>query len=506
MTKLQKTDIVAVIGAGTMGAGIAQVAATAGHRTLLYDTSRTALSKSVEAITQGLNRQRAKGKITKSERSAIIANIHPIDRIREVAGARFVIEAIIEDLATKQSLFSQLENICGKKTILASNTSSLSITAIASALSRPGNLIGTHFSNPAQIMKLVEVISGIRTRNSVTKTVFETFAAWGKQPVLARSTPGFIVNRVIRPFYAEALRLLEDGASDIATLDELMRQSGGFRMGPFELMDFIGHDVNYAVTCSIYKALYHDPRFLPSVRQKELIDAGFLGRKSGRGFYKYRGSAKNPQPFFAKKAKSPATISISGNLGVAQPLIGLWQDAGIRVIEKQGEDGSIRAGSASIALSDGRTATRRGADNGQRNTIVFDLALDYQSTGCIALSPSDKATAESLQSAAGLFQKLGKEVVVLDDTPGLAVMRTICMLTNEAAEAVQHQVCDANAVDIAMQNSIGYPVGPLAWGDTLSAETVLRVLENLQKSYGQERYRPSQLLQRKADSDTRFHP
>ncbi|MCG8426177.1 MAG: 3-hydroxyacyl-CoA dehydrogenase NAD-binding domain-containing protein, partial [Chromatiales bacterium] len=287
MSALDKSKTVAVIGAGTMGAGVAQVAAAAGHTTLLFDTNAEAIERGIAGISKGLNRLVERGKMDEQQRDAILANLHPVTELEQLAPATLVIEAIIEDLATKQSLFRQLEDICGEETILATNTSSLSVTAIAAKLQRPGNLVGMHFFNPAPIMKLVEVVSGITTNKTVAEKVYDTSLAWGKHAVYAKSTPGFIVNRVARPFYAEGLRALEEGAADAATLDAIMRESGGFRMGPFELMDLIGHDVNYAVTCSVFDAYYNDPRFLPSLTQKELVDGGLLGRKSGRGFYNY---------------------------------------------------------------------------------------------------------------------------------------------------------------------------------------------------------------------------
>ena len=505
MNSLDHSEIVAVVGAGIMGAGVAHVAAAAGHRTLLYDTRSEAVEKAIEGIRGRLERQIARGKMTETERDELIANIQPVDEIDGLADAHLVIEAIIEDLATKQSLFCQLEAICGKHTILASNTSSLSITAIASALSRPGNLVGMHFFNPAPVMKLVEVISGIATDHAIAERVFAIADSWGKRPVHTKSTPGFIVNRVARPFYAEGLRIMEEGATDNATLDAIMRESGGFRMGPCELMDLIGHDVNYAVTCSVFDAFYKDPRFLPSLLQKELVDGGLLGRKNGRGFYDYRDGAEQIEPHSAAPHEAVGRIQVGGNMGITESLIVLWEEADIDIQRTPRSDGAVVAGDAHIYLSDGRSATRRAAETGIANTILFDLALDYREASRIAVAPADQASREALHTAIGLFQKLGKQVSIIKDVPGLCVLRTVCMLANEAADTVLHQVCSAEAVDIAMQSGVNYPLGPLAWADIITPRLVLRVLENLQLAYGLDRYRPSHLLRRKVDGGSCFH-
>ncbi len=504
MKALSAADTVAIVGAGTMGTGVAQVAAAAGHRTLIYDARPEAAKKSVKDIRVRLVRRLSRGKITEQKLEELLSRLHPVELIEELGDARLVFEAIVEDLGVKQSLFKALESLCGEDTLLATNTSSLSITAIASALSRPTNLVGMHFFNPAPVMKLVEVVSGLETARDAADAVFETAALWGKHPVNTRSTPGFIVNRVARPFYAEALRLLEEGAADVPTLDAIMRDCGGFRMGPFELMDLIGHDVNYAVTCSVFSAFHMDPRFLPSLIQKELVDGGLLGRKTGRGFYDYRASAEKVQPSIALPGRPPTAIRAVGEPGITTAFIPLWEKAGIHVTRAAGEEPAFISGDARIALTDGRTATLRAADSGIADTLLFDLALDYQQATRITLSPAVNTSDEALQAAIGLFQAAGKEVSVIADTPGMSVMRTVCMLANEGADAVLHRVCDAAAVDIAMQWGVNYPVGPLAWADKIGPKRVLRVLENLQHAYGLDRYRPSLLLRRIVESGQNF--
>ena len=287
---------VGIIGSGTMGSGMAQVAATAGCSVVLLDTAQEALQKSEDALTKILNRLIVKGRIDDTEKTRIQSNISYTQDIHALANCDLVIEAIIEDLAIKQQVFSQLEPLVGPSCILASNTSSLSIASIASCLKQPERCIGIHFFNPAPLMKLVEVIPAIQTSPEVQELAVQTITNWGKTVAVAKDTPGFIVNRVARPFYSESLRIYEEGLASFATIDWALKTQGGFRMGPFELMDFIGNDVNYTVTETVFTAFYFDPRYKPSFTQKRLSEAGYLGRKSGKGYYDYSEAATKPEP------------------------------------------------------------------------------------------------------------------------------------------------------------------------------------------------------------------
>ena len=287
---------VAVIGSGTMGSGIAQVAATAGCTVKIYDTNQDALSRSKNALETTLTKLVEKEKINDVEKSRISNAITYVGTLKDLSDSDLVIEAIVENIEVKRKVFSELETLVSEATILASNTSSLSIASIAASCQKPERVIGIHFFNPAPLMQLVEVIPAIQTSEEVTKKVVEIISNWKKVVAVAKDTPGFIVNRVARPFYSEALRILEEGFADIATIDWSMKTIGGFRMGPFELMDFIGHDVNYTVTETVFTSFYFDPRYKPSFTQKRLTEAGFLGRKSGRGFYNYNENAVQPIP------------------------------------------------------------------------------------------------------------------------------------------------------------------------------------------------------------------
>ncbi|MEX2604459.1 MAG: 3-hydroxyacyl-CoA dehydrogenase NAD-binding domain-containing protein [Gracilimonas sp.] len=287
---------IGVVGAGTMGTGITQVASTQGHKVYLYDAYPQQLEKSKAGLESILSRQVEKERMTQKEVDGILGRIEFVDNITKFGECGFVIEAIIEDIDIKKDTFARLEGIVSKDCVLASNTSSLSIAAISSALKKPERFLGVHFFNPAPLMKLVEIIPGIATDEDVFISTKEFIKNWDKITVSGKDTPGFIVNRVARPFYGEALRIYEEGIADAATIDWAMKEIGGFRMGPFELMDLIGHDVNYEVTSTVFEAFYYDPRFKPSFTQKRMVEAGWLGRKSGRGFYDYRDNAKNPNP------------------------------------------------------------------------------------------------------------------------------------------------------------------------------------------------------------------
>jgi len=312
---------VAVIGAGAMGAGIAQIAAQAGHPVRLFDTRMGAAERAVKSIASTFETLAAKGKLDAADAAASSARIVAVHALGDCVSAALVVEAIIEDLAEKRSLLRELEKIVAPSTLLASNTSSLSITALAAGMRHPGRVVGMHFFNPVPLMKLVEVVSGLATDATTADTIAATAASWGKQPVRAASTPGFIVNRCARPFYGEALRLLSEGAADEATLDALLREAGGFRMGAFELMDLIGNDVNFAVTRSVWEACYHDPRYAPSVLQQERVAAGFLGRKSGRGYFDYAPGAAPPSPSTLASQVAPKRAILHGDPGIAAPLV-----------------------------------------------------------------------------------------------------------------------------------------------------------------------------------------
>jgi len=508
MRKLDNTDLIAVIGAGAMGAGIAQVAAVAGHPVLLYDTRENAASNAIVDIGKQLARQVEKGRMTAQAHHASLERLQVAATLHALADSALVIEAIVENLEIKRELFITLETICSHTCIFASNTSSISMTQLAAQLQYPERMLGMHFFNPAPIMALVEVVTGLATDSAVANTVYNAALAWGKQPVYCKSTPGFIVNRVARPFYAESLRLLQEGAGDCVNIDALLREAGGFRMGAFELMDLIGHDVNYAVTLSVFNAYYGDTRFEPSLIQKELVDAGWLGRKTGRGFYEYGGDAQRREPAadinpHAFARIPPDTCIVEGNIGPLEPLLERIEAAGIK-LEKQPGAGILRIGKATAALTDGRMACQRAAEDGLKHLVVLDLAHDYGTVSRLGVSSAREIGPEEADVLA-LLLHIGISPCTLQDIPGLAIMRTVAMLANEASHALLHDIATASAIDHAMRAGVNYPKGPLQWADELGLPVILQVLQHLHESYAEDRYRPSLLLRRLAYQGRGFY-
>lgn len=502
MPALQPTDIIAVIGAGTMGAGIAQVAAKAGHEVLLFDVNPDAISKGIDKLHQGLTKLIARKKMTEDEVNDLLSRIKPCTELAELKNCALVIEAIVEKLEVKQTLFCDLEKICSKDTIFATNTSSISITSIGSALKKPQRLLAMHFFNPAPILKLVEVVSGLATDKSVLQKIYNTAKQWGKEPVYAKSSPGFIVNRVARPFYAEALRALEENAANIATIDTGLRELGGFKMGAFELMDLIGNDVNYAVTESVFNSYYQDPRFKPSLAQLELVNAGYLGRKSGRGFYDYENEGQNQviktEPSFPK----PMDISVYGDLGIAEKLVDRASKHNIEINRKPALQSSnlnktFVIDGVHLCMSNGCTATQKSAETGHRDVVLFDLALDYTNTKRIFLTKAEQTSRSALNIIIGFFQSMEIEVTVINDIAGMIILRTVCMIINEAADTVYQGVASMSDVDLAMRKGVNYPMGPFAWADEIGVKAIYTTLQNIFTSYAEDRYRPSPLIRTK---------
>jgi len=488
---------VLVVGAGIMGAGIAQVAAQAGHSVLLFDAREGAAAAAHQKLAGTLDQLSAKGKLSPQQVADTLARIQPIGALAEAVGATLAIEVIVEQVQAKRDLLQQLEAVLGEQAILASNTSSISVTALANGLQRPERLVGMHFFNPVPLMKLVEVVSGLCTDPAVAEAVFALAAAWGKVPVHARSTPGFIVNRIARPYYAETLALLQQNAAEPAVLDACLR-GAGFRMGPCELMDLIGHDTNFAVTQSVYEANFFDKRFVPSLVQRALVDGGLLGRKSGRGFFRYDGTAPAgaaDEPGLPSPALGELVVHGQGPL--ADRLVAALSAEGWDFARQPDSDWcGLAVGSAQLRQTDGRCAAALGQD-----IAVVDWVLPRAGSGAaeaLAWAASGAASSAWQAEVPRWLHWLGFVPQRVADMPGLVVARTVAMLVNEAADAVQQGVCDAEGADLAMKLGVNYPAGPFEWLADVGVAAAVRVLQALDAHERGERYRVSPWLQQAA--------
>jgi 3-hydroxybutyryl-CoA dehydrogenase len=493
---------VLVVGAGIMGAGIAQVAAQAGHAVLLFDARDGAAADAKSKLAATLEGLAAKGKLSPEAAQGTLQRIQPIATLAEAADARLVVEAIIERLDAKQGLFRQLEGIVAADAVLATNTSSISVTAIANGLKHPGRLVGMHFFNPVPLMKLVEVVSGLQTDAETAAAIFDLSKAWGKVPVHAKSTPGFIVNRIARPYYAETLALLLERAATPSVLDACLK-AAGFRMGPCELMDLIGHDTNFAVTNSVFEANFYDKRYMPSLVQREMVDGGLLGRKSGRGFYRYPdGVPALPIPVI-EAPRTAREVTVHGGGAIADAL----EQAATKALATQGWGPARDAASdwtglsvdgMRLMLTDGRPTFEVAARTGLADIAVFDRPVARTAAPGAALACAVHAgasTAWKAQAPAWLHA-LGYTPLQVADTPGLVVARTLAMLINEAADAVLQGVCTAEGADAAMKLGVNYPAGPFEWLRDWSIEGVAGTIAALDDAYRGERYRLSPWLRR----------
>lgn len=489
MTAIERSRTVAVVGAGTMGQGIAQVALLAGHRVLIYDINPALAADGADIVQDRVERMAAKGRIDRVEAEDAIARLAPAAGLADLADAALVIEAVVEDAGVKRALFQALEEVVAPDALLATNTSSLSVTELAAGLAHPGRFLGLHFFNPAPLLPLVEVVTGFATDPAAAERGYATVLGWGKTPVRCADTPGFIVNRIARPFYAEAFAVYEEQGADPATIDAVLRESGGFKMGPFALTDLIGQDVNEAVTRSVWESFFRSPKFTPSLAQRRLVQSGRLGRKSGHGWFPYGPDAVLPQPHTAGPEDAPAQVTVVGDLGPAAELADLLEEAGIAVTAVEHGGPYIQLpGEGQLVLADGKTSVEFA------DVVYFDLALDYRGCTRVALSASADTSERTLAEAVGLFQKLGKKVSVIGDVPGMIVARTVAMLIDLTADAVARGAATAEDVDTAMRLGVNYPFGPAEWHDRLGRDWAYDLLHHLDERCPGGRYAPSLAL------------
>ncbi|MDR7154012.1 3-hydroxybutyryl-CoA dehydrogenase [Sphingobium xenophagum] len=462
---------VAICGAGAMGSGIAQVAAQAGASVLIFDVNVQALETSRTRTLADLDKLAARGKLSVDDARAIVERMQWVSTLDALTDRELVIEAIVEDADIKGQLFERIEAIIASDAIIATNTSSLPISRLARSLKQPDRFIGMHFFNPATAMKLVEVISGAATDLVVAARVKATAESWGKVAIPVTDVPGFIVNRVARPFYGEAFTALNEGAANAAAIDALFR-AAGFRMGPLELTDLIGQDVNFAVARSVFDSYFGRTRFVPQLRQAALVDAGWLGRKTGRGVYDYRDGA----PKAVDPQVPDATVTDAHRLAAA-------------AIKDATPGTFLRCGALFVGTTQGLTARQESKALGAP-VILFDWSPD-DAAGPIGFTLSDE---RARPEAHGLLAAQSRAGVEVADRPGMIVARTLAQLANAAADAVLEQVADEAGIDAALRYGANYPYGPFAWADRYGRAALVRLLDGIADGTGEAMYRPSQYL------------
>jgi 3-hydroxybutyryl-CoA dehydrogenase len=514
-------DIIGVIGAGTMGAGIAQLACKTGARTLLHDPVSEALQRGCERVTEGLGKEEAKGKLSADQAQAAAAKLEPVGNLEALAPCGLVIEAAPESLELKHKLYAQLSEIVSAGCVLASNTSSLPITAIAAAATHPERVVGMHFFNPAPLMRLLEVVAGTLSGERALATAHATGEAMGKDAIRASDGPGFLVNRCNRPFGLEALRLLAERIADVPTIDRIVRLGGGFKMGPFELSDLVGVDTGFDVSKSFYELSFGEPRWRPSPIQALRVAAGLHGRKTGRGYYDYSGEQphrpadEDPPTPSAAPADGEGLVVIGGQSVVADQLRHTATVAGYQVQgphEHQTElpaliveceerhDGAPRGAPRLILCDRGSLAA---LDPGGP-AVGFHVLPPFEESRLVELTRNESSSPVAAARAERFFATLGKHVEWVGDAPGLVLGRIVCQLVNEAAFALGEGVGSAEDIDTGMVLGLNHPRGPLAWGEEIGLDHVLRVLDALGSEYREERYRPAPQLRRRALSGASF--
>jgi 3-hydroxybutyryl-CoA dehydrogenase len=487
---------VAVIGAGAMGRGIAQIAAQAGSQVWLYDTQPEAIQKAIVAVHQVWDTLATKGRLDQDTVSAYKSRLQSANALNDLKSCELVVEAIVERLDIKKSLFTELENLLPESAVLVTNTSSLSVTAIAAALKRPGNFAGYHFFNPVPLMKVVEVIAGLKTHPEVCEKLTTFATHMGHTPVQANDTPGFIVNHAGRGYGTEALRIVSEGVADFATIDRILKDQVGFKLGPFELFDLTALDVSHPVMESIYNQYYQEPRYRPSVITAQRLAGGVVGKKVGEGFYKYTEGkpevqAEPPVP----EVKEFPPVWVSPRASRRLELLQLLKDLGATI--ESGASPSPQALTVVAPLGFDVTTVAVVERLDPARTIGIDMLFDDAATKRRVLATNPATRSDMRDAAHALFAKDGKAVSVVRDSGGFVTQRVVANIVNIAADMCQQRVCSPSDLDTAVTLGLGYPLGPLALGNKLGPTNVLEVLFNLQTVYGDPRYRPSPWLRRR---------
>lgn len=495
MTDYSSPQIIGIIGCGAMGRGIVQIAALAGCRVKMFDAVPGAAHSAKQVLADTLAKLQVKGKLSTDAVTDALTRMEPVENLAALADCDLAIEAIIENLEVKRRLFAELEAVLRPDAVLASNTSSLSITALAAGCTHPERIAGYHFFNPVPLMRVVEVIEGVLTAPQVADTLIKLARRMGHTPVRAKDTPGFVVNHAGRAFGTEALRIVGENVADVVTVDRVLRETAGFRLGPFELFDLTALDVSHPVMESIYHQYYEEPRYRPSVITAQRLTAGLLGRKTGQGFYTYVDGRQQTPPEATASLTRPTAVWVSpaipGACGQVQELVVALRcplDSGatpgpdsLIVVTPFGEDASA------IAARDQLDA---------RRVVALDLLMPLSKRRTLMTTPA--TTAEMRDAAHGLFASDNVPVSVIRDSTGLIAQRVIATIVNIGCDIAQQQIATPADIDLAVTLGLGYPQGPLAMGDAYGPQRILAILEAMLDLSGDPRYRPSPWLRRRA--------
>lgn len=488
MLDVSRSDLTAgVAGSGTMGRGIVQVLAQCGARVRVFDAQPGAAAKAKDAIAKALSGQVQKGRMAQGDAEAALARIDIVDALEAFRGCHVVVEAIIEELEAKRALFRALEPIVGDDCILASNTSSLSVTAMAAACKRPQRVAGYHFFNPVPLMKIVEVVDGVLTEPWVGDALAALAKRYGHTPVRCKDTPGFVVNHAGRGFVPESLRVLQEGVADFATIDRILVDAAGFRMGPFSLLDLVGLDVAHAVMKSMHAQYYGEPKYQPAYIAEPRVAAALLGRKTGRGWYRYD-KDNNPE----RIPEQPVPAAKASSAWAAPELKDLLSKLGARIEAKPGPD------TVCFVAPLGKDTTSAALDAGldPARTVAVDPLFGFAKRRTLMTSPATRK--EVRDSAHGLLAADGVPVSVIRDSAGFVAQRVVAHIVNVGCDIAQQGIAAPDDLDRAVTLGLGYPKGPLAMGDAAGAAKILAVLEAMEASYKEPRYRPSPWLTRRA--------
>ena len=480
-------ECIGIVGAGVMGRGIAQLMLQAGHEVRMFDAARGAAQAAQSAVVEMIDKLTAKGRIAADARALMVDRLAVVDAIEGLSGCSVILEAVVEDLHIKQGLFRDLERVVATAAILASNTSSLTISAIASVCDHPERVAGLHFFNPVPLMKITEIIPGLLTGAAVIERLRNLITGTGHRAVVAADQPGFLVNHAGRALYTEGFRIIEERCADVVTVDRVMREGCGFRMGPFELLDLTGLDVSSKVMQSIYEQFQQEPRYRPSPLVAPRVAARLFGRKTGRGFYTYEGTAKNEPDEQAAPSARPGKLWIGDGVVLDDRLeipeiarVGRPDDADVIIIAPIGEDVSS-------------AVARLGLD--ARRTVAVDPFIPAGGRQTLMHSPATLKT--TIDMAQGWLARKGS-VSVIADGLGAIAQRILAMIVNTGCEIAQRGIASPSDIDSAVRIGLGYPEGPLALGDRLGPSRILQLLERMQEISGDPRYRPSAWLRRRA--------